>query len=196
LTISEAGKVVLIEDIQNKVNFVYNNFTPDLKVWRAGEGFERKLPYMAIDFIQTSDRRYSSLADIVGRIDDLRYEYAYCEIVLVNITIYAEKYHDSNRGREYASEIIERTRTRILAYWNEFLYKYNASVDRSQPAPIRDLTSFNENVGTRVHEFDLNVYLRTDVRWHRDLSPEDKEEERAKNAYIILNNKNNIIITS
>ena len=197
--ISEIGKKEVIEDIYQNVDFSYEGWTPSIIVWRAGEGQERILPYVAVDFIETSDKRFASFADIVGRIDDLRYEYAYCELELVNITIYAKKYHDSGnvRGREYADEILKRIRKRILAYWTDIiLYKYNASVDRGNPAPIRDLTRFDTETATRVHELDLNVFLRTDVRWYKELAPGVEAEERAEKAYIIMNNKNNIRINT
>jgi len=195
LGISEIGKKETIEDIYQNVDFSYKGWTPSIKVWRAGEGQERILPYITVDFIETSEKKFPSFGDIVGRIDDLRYEYAYCELELVNITIYAEKYHNNNtiRGREYAEEILKRIRKRILAYWTDrILYKYNASVDRGNSAPIRDLTNFDIQTATRIHEYDLNVFLRTDVRGYKDLPQE--VEERAEKAYLILQNKNNIRI--
>ena len=197
MSTSETARKELIEDIQKNVDFSYGDWEPTIEVWRAGEGFKRELPYVAIDFISTSDKRFASFADIVERIDDLRYEYAYCELELVNITVYAKKYHNNVRGREYADEILKRIRKRILAFWSDIiLYKYNASVDRGNPAPIRDLTKFDTETATRIHELDLNVFLRTDVRWYKTISEEEVADERAEKAYIVMNNKNNIRINT
>lgn len=196
---SELVRLKVIEDLQNNVDFSYNGWNPSLEVWRAGEGQERKLPYMAVDFISTSDKRFPSFADIVGRIDDMRYEYAYCETEVVNITIYAKKYHNNGtiRGRNYANEILDRVRKRILAYWSDtILYKYNHSVDRGRGAPIRDLTLFDTETTTRVHEIELTVFLRTDVRWYKDLPQGTEASERAESAYIVLQEKNNIRINT
>jgi len=197
LATSETAKKELIEDLQNNISYSFNGWSPSVNVWRAGEGYERKLPYIAVDFIQTSDKRFASFADIVGRIDDMRFEYAYCEIELVNITIYTNKYHNSKAviGREYASEILTRIRSRILAYWSDtILYRYKASVGRGQPAPIRDLTLYDVETGTRIHEFDLTVFLRTDVRWYKTLPQGVEAQQRAEKAYIVMQNKNNIRI--
>jgi hypothetical protein len=196
---SETAKGEMIEDIQNNVSFTFNGWTPAIQVWRAGEAFERELPYIAVDYIETSGKLFPSLADIVERVDDLRYEYAYCELELVNITCYAKKYHNNNaiRGLEFADEILKRIRQRILSRWTDnILYKYNASVDRGQALPIRNLTKFDTETATRIHELELNVFLRTDVRWYRVLTPDTEVEEKAKIAYIILNNKNNIRINT
>lgn len=198
MTLTESQKGQLIEDLQNKVDYEYNSWSPSINIWRAGEGYERELPCVVVDFIGSEGAMFRSFADWVGLIDDLRHEHAFCERELVNITVYAGKYHNSGaiRGRDYASEIIHRIRTRILAYWNDLLYNFNASIDRSFDMPIRDLTMFQEDVATKVHEFDLNVRLRTDVRWYKTLPQGADAEERAEKAYIIMNNKNNIRINT
>lgn len=196
---SELVKGKLINDLQNQIDFSYNGWSPAVLVWRAGEGHERKLPYIAVDFIETSDKRFPSFADIVGRIDDKRYEYAFCETEFVTVTCYAKKYHynDTIRGRSYAFEILDQIRTRILAYWSDtILNKYNHSVDRSRGAPIRDLTLFDTETATRVHEIELTVFLKTDVRWYKTLPLGEEGEIRAEKSYIFLQNKNNIRINT
>ena len=192
---SELVRGILIDDIQNNVDFSYLGWEPSILVWRAGEGFERKLPYIAIDFIATSDKDFASFADIVGRIDDLRFEYAFCEKEVVTFTVYAKKYHnDTIRGRDYATEILERIRRRVLLFWTDLiLYKYRHSVDRSRGVPIRDLTLFDTQTATRIHEIELTVFLRTDVRWYA--TSDEAAIERAESAYIVLQEINNIRIT-
>ena len=189
----------MIEDLQNNIDFSYLGWSPAIKVWRAGDGFEREFPYVAVDYIGTSEKKFASLGDIVERVDDQRYEYAYCELELVNITIYTKKNHNNGtiRGRAYGYEILGRIRERIFSRWtNNILYKYNASVERGRNAPIRDLTKFDTETAIREHELELDMFLRTDVRWYRVLSPNDVIEERAEKAYIIMNNKNNIRINT
>ena len=197
---SELVKGLLIDDLQNQVDFSYLGWSPSVLVWRAGEGHERTLPYIAVDFIETSDKRFPSFADIVGRIDDKRYEYAFCETEVVTITVYAKKYHnnDTIRGRSYAFEILDRIRKkRILAQWSDsILYNYNHSVDRSRGVPIRDLTVFDTETATRIHEIELTVFLRTDVRWYKELPQGQEASERAESAYVLLQNKNNIRINT
>ena len=184
----------MINDLQNNVDYEYEGWDPEIQVWRAGEGHERKLPYIAVDYVETSMDLFKSMGHIVGRVDDLRYEHAYCELELVDITVYAAKYHNSGaiRGRNFASWAILKIRTRILAYWNYILYNFNASVDRARAYPIRDLSVFKDDITTRIYEFNLNIFLRTDVRWRKDV--ESLVEERAEKAFIVLNNKNNIRI--
>lgn len=197
--ISNTAQIEVSDDIQDNVDFSYLGWTPAIQVWLAGEGQERNLPYIIIDFIATQDKRFASFADVVGRVDDRRYEHAYCETELVNITIYTKKYHNSGviRGRDYAEIVLKRIRTRIFAFWSDtILYKYNASVDRGAPAPIRNLTLFDTETQTRIHEFELDVFLRTDVRWYKELSPEQVYLDRTEKAYLIMNNKNNIRINT
>jgi len=197
LTLPEAGKNELIERIQS-LDFTYNGWDPQIEVWRAGEAHERNLPYISVDFIQTSQKLFGSMSDIVGRIDDRRYEYAFCELEFVNISVYANKYHnnDAIRGRDFAFFAINEIRNDVLAWWNDILYKYDASIDRRIEIPIKDLTIYYEDVATRVHEFELDFYLRTDVRWYRELPSGEEGEVRAEQAYIIMNDKNNIRINT
>jgi len=190
--LTEKQKGRLINDLQ-AIDFEYEEYVPSLKFHRAGEGFTRKFPYGVVDFIEENDKRFASLGDIVGRIDDLTFEHAYCEFLLVNVSICAEKKHDNVRGRNFANYCILKVKRQILAYWNDILYEFNASVDRARGLPVRDLTKYENDVGNRIYEYDLNVFLRTDVRWHKDFVSPDYEE-RAEKAYIILNNKNNIRI--
>lgn len=197
MSTTEKQKGRLINDLQNNVDYVFEGWDSNIKVWRAGEGQERKLPYIAVDFIETSIPLFKSLGDIVGMLDDHRWEHAFCEVELLDITVYAAKYHNDKaiRGRDFASEIIQRIRKRILAYWNDILYNFNASIDRSRGYPIKDLSRFKNNVSTRIYEYNLNIFLRTDVRWAKDYD-EDLAEERAEKAYIVLNSTNNIRINT
>jgi len=185
----ESTKDRMIDDIQNQVDFSYGSWNPSIQVWRAGEGFKREFPYVAIDFIQTSEKKFPSLADIVGRIDDVYFTYAYCEVELVTITVYAKKYHNNNtvRGRNYAIIIADRIRRRILGFWNDILRDQNASIDRSKPTPVKDLTNFRAESGDRIHEYELDVYIRTDVRWSRmpdDYEVDEKVAEEIRGVHI------------
>jgi hypothetical protein len=168
----------LIDDIQNQLDFSYGAWDPPIKVWRAGEGFKREFPYVAIDFIATSLKRFPSLADVVGRIDDIYFTYAYCELELCTITVFTRKYHNNNlvRGRSYAVILADRIRKRILAFWNDILKDNKASIDRSRAMPVRDLTNYRADTGDRVHEYDINIFIRTDVRWSRMPSTYEVEE--------------------
>ncbi len=198
MSTSEARKS-MVDDIQNNVSFSYDEWSPEIEVWMAGEGHGRILPYVAIDFITTQDKKFASFGDIVGRIDDLRYEYAYCELELITVTIYAKKYHNNKkiRGLDYANAIIKRTRKRILAYWNDdILFDYNASIDRGNPAPIRDLTGFDTNTATRIHELELSVVLRTDVRWNKELPPGQDSDIKAEKLTFSLDSMTNIRINT
>jgi len=199
LALTETQRGELIEDLQQNVDFEYQSWNPSLQVWRAGEGHERILPYVTVDFISTSGKLFPSMADIVGRIDDRRYEHAYCELEQVSITVYANKMHNSDtiRGRDYADIVAKRIRNRILAYWKFKLADYNASIDRAFDMPIRDLSMAHMDVTTRVHEYEFSVYLRTDVRWYKDLEQGQEAEEKADKAFIELENvddniKNNL----
>ena len=174
----------LIDDIQNQVDFSYGAWDPSIQVWRAGEGFKREFPYVAIDFIATSMKKFPSLADVVGRIDDIYFTYAYCELELCTVTVFTKKYHnDGNvRGRTYASILANRIRIRILAFWNDILKDNKASIDRSKAMPVRDLTNYRAESGDRVHEYDINIFIRTDVRWSRMPSTYEVEKILADEA--------------
>ena len=191
MTLTESQRRTLIDDLQN-LDYEYESWDPNIEVWRAGEGYKRSLPYITVDFIASTDtKKFGSQGDIVGRVDDHRYEYAYCEPEMVSITIYANKYHNSGaiRGRDFAMWAIKEIKKRILSYWNElYLYSYNASIERSINFPIKDLTNAIPQVKTRVHELELNVMLRTDMRWYKKKDPDDSVEEIASKAYVELSN--------
>ena len=183
----------MVDDLQS-LDYTFNGWNPNLQVSRAGEGHARTLPYVAVDFIATSAKKFESLGDIVGRVDDHRFEYAYCELELVTISIYAEKYHNNGniRGRDFAYATATKIRTRILAFWfEEILHKYNASIERGMDIPIKDLTLHRADVKTRVHELEIDVYLRTDVRWYKERIDDTIIDERAEKAYVLLKNNNN-----
>jgi len=165
----ETIKNRLLDDIQNQVDFSYGSWNPAIQVWRAGEGFAREYPYVAIDFIQTSMKKFPSMGDVVGIVDDVYYTYAFCELELCTVSIYAKKYHNNNtvRGRNYAVVIADRIRKRILGFWNDVLKDNKASIDRSRAIPVKDLTNFRARSGDRIHEYEVDVYIRTDVRWSR-----------------------------
>lgn len=190
MTLIESQHGTLIDDLQNNVDFTFNGWDPNIQVWRAGEGHKRNLPYVTVDFITLTDKKFASMADIVGRVDDFRYEYAYCEIEVVVISFYANKYHNNGtiRGRDLAKESMIKIRKRILAFWNEILLDFNASIDRGMHTPIKDLTNAYPDVKTRVHEFELTFYLRTDVRWYKEWEDDEVIEERAEKAHIELEN--------
>lgn len=195
MTLTEAQRGNLIDDIQNNVDFSYNGWSPSLNVWRAKESHKVDLPFVVVDFLPTSRKKFASLGDIIGRIDDLHYQFGYCELEVVNVSVHANKYHNDRNilGRDFCNDTLLKIRRRILAFWNDILKPYGASLERGININIRDLSNYKPDVGTRYYEYDMDVYLRTDVRWDtRESEDQDLTVERAEKAYIILQDKNNI----
>lgn len=192
--LTEVARGSLIDDLQNNVSYTYDGWSSSLNVWRAREHQEIDLPYVVVDFVSTSRKLFPSLGDYIGFIDDSYIVRGYCELELVNISCLANKYHNNRevRGREFVTTILERIRNRILGHWNSILAEYGASIERGIAMPIRDLTGYRGDVGTRKLEYDLDVYIRTDVRWDVKPDGEDIETARAESAFATLNNKNKI----
>lgn len=199
MVILEAVCGNLLDDIQDNVDFSYNGWNPTVLVWRARETNPKQLPYVVVDFISTSNPMFQSMGgDIVGEIDDRYHEYAYCELELINISVCANKYHKNRtiRGNDWAKLIATRIRKRVYGFWNRILNPEGHSLDRKRRSPIRNLSGYKPEVGTRWYEYDMDVYVRTDVRWNNKPEDEDDIDERAEKAYIQLKNTDDNIITN
>lgn len=171
----------LINDLQNNVDYSFGNWNPDMKIWRSGEIHEKRLPFGVVDFLPTSRFKFKSLGDAIGKVDDIHYQYGYCELEMVTISIYANKFQNNRKvnAREFAYNTLLRIRKHIFRTWPSILRKFGASIERGINANIIDLTDYREDIGTRMYEYDMNFYLRTDVRWDNrsDWIPPDGGED-------------------
>jgi len=166
------GRKLLIEDLQSmNFSYLYGNHTwvPALNVWRAGEGRERSLPHLSVDFFPTSRKKFASISDYVAKHDvDPEYSrFGYCELELVNVTIYANQHHSNGRvhGRLFCEWAMEEIRNRVLSRWESILYDVNACLERSITPTINDVSAYLSTVGTKRYAYSMDVYLRTNVSW-------------------------------
>lgn len=189
--LTEETRKTLIEDIQ-KMDFSFNGYSPDIEVWRVGEGRKRVLPYVSIDFLPTSKKMFASLGDVVGwKADPDYHRFGFCEIELVSITVYAEQQMENVYGRLFCDNAIRKIRKRVLSRWEPILYEVEACLDRSINPSIRDLSAYLDTFGTQMFAYQLDVYLRTNVSW--DYMPDgydDTQEVRAKKAEVTLKHDN------
>jgi len=197
LVLQEAVCGKLINDLKKNIDYTYEGWNPNIEVWRARESNVKELPYIVVDFISASRPKFQSLGDIIGEVDDIYHKFGYCEMELINISVCANKYHKDRdiRGNDFSVSTIDKIRKHVMGKWDKILNKNDAAVDRGIKPVIRNLSGYKAEIGTRWYEYDMDVYVRTGVRW--DNKPEDEEEsdERAEKAYILLRNdtdKNNI----
>lgn len=178
--LSSKGRALLKKDLQS-MDFTYNyeghTWVPAMNVWRAGEGRERSLPHISIDFFPTSRKKFASISDLVDK-HDINPEYnrhGYCELELVNVVVYANQHHSNSRvhGRLFCEWAIKKMRQRVLSRWEPILYEVQACLERSITPPISDVSAYLGTVGTKRYAYSMDVYLRTNVTW--DYTPDDPD---------------------
>ena len=165
---------MLVEDLWG-LDYTFETWNPKtadpaLQLVRAGEGFERTFPYIAVDFLPTSRAKFKSISDVLGfEADPDHYKYGYCELEMVSICVYANDFHNNYqvRGRDFCDFAIRKIHEHILSKWEEKLLNVNACLERSINIPIRDITAYLPQAGTKQCAYELDVFLRTNVQWNK-----------------------------
>ncbi len=172
----------LIDDIKNNVDFTYQTFDPQVKVYRYGDGFSRINPNILIGFLPSNRKRFQSVSDVIGKAQGDYYKYGYARVELCTIHCYCQEKHETVdktttiNGRVLCEFIAEKCLERILKVWENILFDYNASFDMKDTIPIvRDLSLYDEVSETRIYNYDIDVYLRIPFTW--DKVPEGYDDE-------------------
>jgi hypothetical protein len=168
-------------DRVNSLDFTYQSKNPQVKVYRYGEGFSRTNPTILVQFLPASRMKFKSVSDVIGYAKGDYYQYAYCQIELCSIHCYCQEKHESAdkttviNGRMLCEFMAEKCLEDVLKVWEDILYDFNASFDRKEAVVVRDLSTYDPVTETRIYNYDIDVYLRTQFRW--DKVPDGYEED-------------------
>ena len=187
MSITELRKA-LVEDIKG-LDFTYQTLDPQVKVYRHGEGFSMVNPYVMIQFLPSNRKRFQSVGDIIGKAKGDYYRYGYARVELCSIHCYCQEEHKNAlktitiNGRELCEFISGKCQERILKYWENILFDYNAGFDRKDTIPnIKDLSYYDEISETQIYNYDIDVYLRIPFTWDKVPEGYDEEGDLAKIA--------------
>ena len=88
--LTEINRQGLIEDLQKNINFSYQDYNPEVNVFRSGEGFNRENPYILIEFLPANRKKFRSISDVIGNATPQgEYkQYGWCQIELCSIYCY------------------------------------------------------------------------------------------------------------
>jgi len=178
--LKETERNVFVDDI-NGLDFTYESHDPQVKVYRYGEGFSRLNPTILVGFMPSNRKRFQSVSDVIGHAKGDYYQYGFCQVELCTIHCYCQEKHKTAdqsttiNGRMLCYDMAEKCLNRVLKVWENILADFNATLDRKETIVIKDLSTYDPATETRIYNYDIDVYLRTQFRW--DKVPAGYEEE-------------------
>ena len=178
--LKETERNTLVDRI-NSLDFTYQGVDPQVKVYRYGEGFSRTNPTILLQFFPANRKKFQSVSDVIGKAKGDYYQYAYCQIELCSIHCYCQEKHQSAdkttliNGRMLCYDMAEKCLNDILKVWEDVLYDFNATLDMKEAIIVKDLSTYDPVTETRIYNYDIDVYLRTQFRW--DKVPDGYEEK-------------------
>lgn len=178
---SEDEREFIIEDIQKNLNFRYLGFTPPVKVYRYGEGFERSLPYILIEFLPANRNKFRSISDFIGNATPAgQYaQYGFCQMEVINVYCYCGEFHNewNLNGRKLTYHLAETVLKYVQRNWEQIFWKMYASIDRAETLyAIKDSSYYDDNTGSKIYCYSFDVYARTQMRWNKIPPTFDGEE--------------------
>ncbi|MHA1875149.1 MAG: hypothetical protein ACTSUC_01745 [Promethearchaeota archaeon] len=175
-----------IVDRINSLDFTYQGKNPQVKVYRYGEGFSRTNPTILVQFMPANRKKFQSVGDVIGKASGDYYQYGYCQIELCSIHCYCQEKHETAdkltliNGRMLCYHMAEKCLYDILKVWENILFDFNASLDRKEAIIIKDLSTYDPVTETRIYNYDIDVYLRTQFRWDKVSDEYDEEGDLAE----------------
>jgi len=189
-----------VDDI-NGLDFTYKTFDPQVKVYRYGEGFSRENPTILVQFLPSNRKRFQSVGDVIGKAKGDYYQYGFCQVELCTIHCYCQEEHETLdksttiNGRMLCYDMAEKCLNDVLKVWENILFDFNASLDRKETIVIKDFSMYDSSTETRIYNYDIDVYLRTQFRWDKVPDGYEEDDDLAEIVELeVEGTKNNIII--
>jgi len=178
---SEDQRDEIIEDINDNLSFVYGDYTPPVKVYRYGEGFDKKLPYVLFEFQPASRNKFRSISDVIGNATTTgQYkEYGFCQMEVINVYCYSGEFHNdfSLNGRKLTYHLAETVMKYVQRNWEKIFWDMYASLDRAETLySIKDASHYDDNSGSKIYCYSFDVYARTQMRWNKIPTGFDEED--------------------
>ena len=203
--LKETERNYLVDRI-NSLDFTYQSKNPNVKVYRYGEGFTKLNPLILVQFMPANRKKFQSVSDTIGKAVGDYYQYGFCQIELCTIHCYCQEEHESVdkltvlNGRMLCYDMAEKCLQDVLKIWENILFDFNASLDRKETIIIKDLSTYDPLTETRIYNYDIDVYLRTQFRWNKVPDGYNEEDDLAEIIELSeveeqqQNTKDNIII--
>jgi len=163
----------LVDDI-NGLDFTYQGYDPQVKIYRNREGFSRVNPTILIQFLPANRKKFQSVGDVIGKAKGDYYRYGYARVELCTIHCYCQEKHQTAdksvvmNGRELCEYIAEICQQRILKEWENILFDYYSSFDRRDTIPeLKDLSTYDPVTETMIYNYDIDIYLRIPFTWDK-----------------------------
>jgi len=178
--LTEEYRATLIESLQKNLNFEYQGYRPLVNVYRHGEGFDRKNPYILVLFLPSNRHKFRSISDAIGKATPLgKYvTYGYAQIEKCSIYSYCGEFPSNFglNGRFFTEAMALTSMKYVQRNWESILWDMYCSFDRGEDMwAIFDESFYDPNIGTQIYCYRLDIYIRTPVRW--DKVPVDYDEE-------------------
>ncbi len=179
---SEDQREYIIEDLHKNLVFRFLQYTPPVSVNRYGEGFDKTLPYVLIEFLPANRNKFRSISDIIGNASpNGQYkQYGFCQMEVINIYCYCGEFHDTYKlnGRKLTYHLAETILIYVQKNWENIFKGMYASFDRAETMwAIKDSSYFDEGSASKIYCYSFDVYARTQMRWNKIPSTFDGEEE-------------------
>jgi len=198
--LTEAQRGIIVDDVkaffdQYKYTINSTEFDPDVKVYRHNESFDTENPYVMVQFLPTTRNKFRSLSDVTGIAEGRYMQFSFCQIELCSLHFYCNRMHynaDKTKkvnGRLLCADMAEKLLERINKYWDLLLIQWGACFDNRENLVIKDFSGLNEMHQTKIYNYDIDVYLRTQFKWNKVPEGYDPDEELADNIGIEIENK-------
>jgi len=198
--LTETQRGILVDDVKAFFDaYTYTigetDFDPSVEVFRHNEGFDTENPFVMVQFLPTTRNKFRSLADVTGIAEGRFKQFSFCQLELCSIHFYCQRTHQNAdktvrvNGRLLVGDMSEKLLDRINRYWETLLNEWGACFDNRDSLVIKDFSGLNEMHSTKIYNYDIDVYLRTQFKWNKVPDGYDPEEELANNLVIEMKNE-------
>ena len=198
--LTEEARGIIVDDVkaffdQYTYTIGETDFDPDVEVFRHNEGFNTESPYVMVQFMPTTRNKFRSLADVTGIAEGRFKQFSFCQIELCSLHFYCQRTHQNAdktvklSGRLLCADMAEKLLERINKYWDTLLFKWGACFDNRESLVIKDLSGLSEMHSTKIYNYDIDVYLRTQFKWNKVPDGYDSADELANSLVLEYDNE-------
>lgn len=176
--LTEEARGIMVDDVKAffdayRYTISEVEFNPHVEVYRYGENFTTENPYVMVQFLPTSRNKFRSLSDVTGIAKGKYKQFSFCQIELCSIHFYCNRTHQNAAktvkvsGRLLGGDMAESLLERINKYWETLLWNWGACFDNRDMLIVKDLSGIGERNLTKIYNYDIDVYLRTQFKWDK-----------------------------
>jgi hypothetical protein len=191
MPLTEEQRGVLVDYFASNIDFLFEGYDFQVEVYRLNEGFSINHPNILVNFLPANRKKFQSLSDVLGRASGRYYDYGYCHIEMVTVSVYCNEFHSTEdgsintNGRELCSFLANQCLRGVLKDWEVILKQFGASFDRRETIPIvRDLSTYDDETETKIYNYVFDVLLRTQLRWNKVPDDYDEDSDIAEKAVL------------